>query len=175
MPRHRYRLEGMNGGKDPNAPYPGEWSWGYRALTADCIGAVMWAIGTSRFHEQFGEYGGAMNTDSILLDAGVHPTKKGHGRRTFFAPIDRPELAALAVRPGIFDAKTGARLRPGHVRLVVDPLPAEFDPAEPSCRRDVHLIDCASTRSKQTGAAIAERTGLSLDGYVWLRYLRFRN
>lgn len=66
-----YRLKpGHNGGMDPTAEHCGQWSYGGRQLTADCIGLVMWASGLNRWQKGYkGPSGEWLDCNAIFKDA----------------------------------------------------------------------------------------------------------
>lgn len=65
-----YRLKDYNGGKYPLATWCGEWSYGDRTPTADCIGLVLWASGIDRHQPGYhGSLGEDLNCESLMDDA----------------------------------------------------------------------------------------------------------
>jgi hypothetical protein len=145
--------EGMrNGGRDPRAPdCASHWTDGNGKewATTDCIGFAMYVVGGSRRQRVlFPHYGGAINTDSILIDA--------RGPRALFRPC-RPKLGALLVLGGTFATVDGKRKRtkPGHVLVVVGGVPAEM-PTTTDELFDMLLVAHASpSNKKKVGRAIA--------------------
>jgi hypothetical protein len=150
--RIAYRIDGGNGGTDPLAPHCASWSYGWRVPTSDCVGLACWAIGTSRFHKEFTEYGGDMNTDSMILDA--------DGKRSFYTDADRPRVGGLCVTPSIFTK--GRPRRPGHVGVIVK-VPTEWDPKAPQWDL-VHVVHCHGPQSAVHMPAISLG-----DAWLWMR------
>jgi hypothetical protein len=125
----RYHLGA--GDKNPNSPSPFSWSNG--VYGCDCIGAVCWALGTPRFRKDFPEYGGWINCDSALMDAGVHAAEGGAGGHKFFEPVDRADVVpgCIVIYPSIrarelwspdelrdMGIKPTDRIRVGHVGFI---------------------------------------------------------
>lgn len=158
----RYRLSPNNGGKNPYAQHPADWSYGRRTPTCDCIGLVVWCLGFDRLQKgHFEARGGWANTDSILADA--------YGPAEFFEVIDAPELGCVVVYGSV---RRNGRRRPGHIGLVVDPLPAEFSSDYKECWTDVRVIHCSRGNDTRTGAAVRETSA-----YAWRRrgvFLRYK-
>jgi hypothetical protein len=154
----RYRLRKKNGGKDPNAPHPAAWSYGVRVPTADCVGFVAWTLGFDRYQprdydrESGGDviYGGWINTDSMIMGAAA--LEPG-----WFQEIDEPEVGAIVVYGSRY--RRGRPRKAGHVGMIVDPLPAEFEIMEPDCWRDLRVVHCSSGNDRRHGAAIQETSG----------------
>lgn len=159
----QYRLRGgFNGGKDPFAQHPGSWSppdnqkmpWSSGgAWTCDCSGFVSWCLGIDRYQPEFPHYGGWVSTDSILMDA-----RTGGD---WFEEIPAPELGCVVVYGGA--RRKGKRIRVGHVGLVVDPLPAEWD----KNWSDLRVIHCSSGNGRRFGQAVWET-----DGRIWSKHGR---
>ena len=172
----RYRLPKFNGGKDPLADHPADWSYGKRSPTCDCIGFIAWSLGFDRYQPVHFDrnkkgkviYGGYINTNSSILAANsLEPS--------WFEEVCAPELGCLVVYGGTRNKKTGKR-RAGHIGIVVGPLPAEWDPEANECWRALRVVHCSSSNDRITGGAIQET-----DGWTWrhsrrpskfLRYLR---
>ena len=56
----KYRLSKFNGGKDPYAQHPADWSYGNRTPTCDCAGFVAWCLGYDRYQPgKFEPYDGS--------------------------------------------------------------------------------------------------------------------
>ncbi len=156
----RYRLSRNNGGKDPHARHPADYSYAFKTPTCDCSGFVAWCLGFDRFQEAtFSQFSGWVSTDSMIIEA----RRKG----AWFEEIRFPELGALVVTPGV--RRHGRRIRVGHVGMMTG-LPAEWDPAEPPWT-DLIVTHCSSSNSRLTGGAI-RTTGWSSGGGVFLRYLK---
>jgi hypothetical protein len=126
-----YRLDdsGRLGGDDPSAPHCADWSYGYRTLTADCIGFALYCAGLSRFQPGYqGLNGSWLNTDSAIHDA--------EGPMTFFRPV----FGGERVLPGdlLVSRSTyalGVRKSVGHIGVIVRPRPSD---------RFEHLVvDCS--------------------------------
>lgn len=141
-----YRLETANGGKNPFAQNCGDWSYGDRTMTADCVGAVCFWLGIDRYQPDpnvFPEYGGWMNTDSIIE----------HAQALHWPPADlwRPVVGPLLpVRAGdvLVSPSTrkplGGRV-PGHIGLIVRPATRVSD---------ILVIDCSPTHGKDTAIGL---------------------
>jgi hypothetical protein len=142
------------GGRNPDAPNPFTTRDGM--LGCDCVGFTSWCLGHDRFQPgRFAHYDGWINTDSMIADA--------RGRRTWYAPIARPEPGDVVVFPSI--TRDGKRIRLGHVGLVVavpDEFPEAFAFHWPDVTRRgwlarVRVIDCAgSALRRKAGRAVAE-------------------
>ncbi len=104
-----YRLEELNGGKDPYAPHCADWSYGCRTPTADCIGFVLWSTGVDRLQPTFaGLVGPWLHCGSLLADA--------RGAKVWC------ELVTGGVLPGDW------LLTEDHIGMVVRPAPSpDFD------------------------------------------------
>lgn len=77
----------LGGSASPNAATP--WSWVGAQRGADCVGGVLWALGCKRHDDSFPEYEGDINTDSMLMDAGLCGLG-GKGAQAFFSPLTGP-------------------------------------------------------------------------------------
>lgn len=119
---------GKNGAAETPFEYQSIWDYGSK-YRADCIAAVLWAHGQSRFDKAFPEYGGWINVDSALLDAGC---VIGHaGKKLYFKELGRNEKATVgdilmfpSVRAGeVEDTALPAteRIRIGHTGLISGP------------------------------------------------------
>lgn len=110
---------GRLGGDDPTAENCADWSYGYRTLTADCVGFALYCAGLARYQPGFSGLNGSwLNTDSIIADA-------IGGRRTFFEEVKdgRAVLPGdLLVSRSTFVA--GVRVKAGHVGVIVRPAPS---------------------------------------------------
>lgn len=163
----RYRLAaGHNGGADPLAEHPASWSFGDRVPTCDCTGLVCWALGFDRLQPHaFPHYGGYINTDSALIDAG--------SSRSFFEPRDGiPVVGDVVIYGG--QTRDGKRVKVGHWGIVVL-AHRDFEPGNPTRRNFelIRIVDCSSSMSRKTGAAIHERgAGLWAKRGQFLRYVR---
>jgi hypothetical protein len=143
------------GGKDPNAPHPATWHEALRRWVCDCSGFTAWALGFDRYQPaRFPEEW--INTDSMIADA-----ERGGD---WFEILAAPDLGCLVV----YDA--GRKV--GHVGLVVDPLPAEWDPEHPSWDL-VRVVHCSSSNARNHGGAIQETSAALFRGRDarLLRYL----
>lgn len=154
-----YRLDnsGLLGGDDPSAPLCADWSYGYRTLTADCIGFALWAAGMSRYQPGYvGMNGSWLNTDSLVRDA--------EGQMKYVRPV----MSGERVLPGDFFVTTskyvmGIRREVGHIGIVVRPRPSDaFEHL---------LIDCSPFHGKTT--AIGLRKPWSTEGH-FLRPLHYK-
>lgn len=141
----QYRLLKANGGKDPWAQHPADWSYGKRTPTCDCSGFVAWCLGYPRRLD-----GRWYSTDGMLRDA--------RGARRVFEVIETPELGCVAVYGGRW--RGAERLRAGHVGIVTG-VPAEWSGNNWS---DLEVTHCSSTNARRTGGAIA-----ITDGLLWGR------
>lgn len=111
-----------NGGRDPRAAdCATHWKDGNGVewATGDCVSLVVWSGGYSRRMELFDEYEddqgrGAINTDSMLLDANSTSRTKRHLYRKLAAPV----RGCVITMPSLRDAR-GKRLSPGHTGRVV--------------------------------------------------------
>lgn len=127
---------GNLGGDDPTAPHCADWSYGWRKLTADCVGFMLYCAGISRQQPDYAGLNGMwLNTDSILSDA--------RGHRRFFRFLDAGERvlpADLLVSPSVF--VNGTRTKDGHCGVIIRPKPSDaFD----------HLvIDCSPRHGRTT-------------------------
>lgn len=148
----RYRLSRANGGKDPHAPYPADWSFGGRVPTCDCTGFVCWSLGIDRYQPEFPVYGGWVNTDSAIIAS---------ERGVWFEPIEAPEVGCVAVYGG--ERYDGRRTRVGHWGVVTG-VPAEWAADLIDCWDALRVTHCSSSRSRKTGAAIHETSGR-----IWAR------
>lgn len=107
-----------NGGRDPRARDCAsvwkdgngkEWS------TADCVALTVWSGGYARRLEAFDEYEdsegrGAINTDSMLLDA--------RHTQSVYRKLEKPRRGCVITMPSLRDTN-GKRLSPGHTGRVV--------------------------------------------------------
>lgn len=152
---HAYRLEDNNGGKNPYAEDPGDWSYGYRVKTSDCIGFITWAAGFDRFQKyHFPEYGGWINTDSILEHAAA-----GH-EKPWFKVIDAKDAKAgdfLVV--GSTRSAILRRRIPGHIKMIVRP-------ATPVSK--ILVVDCSPSNGRESAIMVKEQA--SLGKYKVVRY-----
>ena len=142
-----------NGGRDPKAPTCASvWQDGNGKTwhTADCVAFAMHTVGASRNQKgRFRTYGGAINTDSMLMDA--------DGPRDLFVPLDLPQLGCLIVIPSIY--KNGVRLKPGHVGVLVGGVPAEKPDTLVELLAMLEVAHCSpSNRKRGDGRAIAITT-----------------
>jgi hypothetical protein len=89
------------GGTNPNQATP--FTWKGAAYGSDCVGFLMWCLGVPREHPSFPEYKGWINTDSAMIDAGIHPTEKGYSTKAFFTPVERKDVVpgTIVVYPSI--------------------------------------------------------------------------
>ncbi len=105
------------------------WTHSEHGYGSDCVGfAMAWCYKVPRERDGYNEgwwasVGGWLNTDSLIEQA------EHMGRDRVVEIADRPMLGDLLVFPSI-RAKTGKRLRIGHVGIVVG-VPAEWDAAAP--------------------------------------------
>ncbi len=179
----RYRLKaGYNGGFDPRLVHPASFSYGRRTPTADCVGFVAWAQGWDRYQSREFDrnkkgaiiYKGWINCDSALRAArSPNPS--------WFEEIEVPELGCLVVYGSIYlKRKPGddkRKRKPGHIGIVVDPLPAEWDPEFRECWQELQVVHCSSSNDRKNGGAAIQQTS----GWAWrwkrrpskfLRYMR---
>ncbi len=140
-----YRLDdsGCLGGDDPAAENCGDWSYGYRRLTADCIGFALYCAGIARRQPGYnGSRGEWLNTDSVLDDAA--------GPMKFFRFLsvsagEKPlpgDLCVSASTKGILTS------RPGHIGVVIRPAPS------PAYNHLV--IDCSPFHGRDTAVGLRE-------------------
>lgn len=154
-----YRLDdsGRLGGDDPSAPHCADWSYGYRTLTADCIGFALYCAGLSRYQPGYAGLNGSwLNTDSLVWDA--------NGPMKFVRPV----FSGEKVLPGDFFVTTskytmGIRREVGHIGIVVRP--------KPSDAHEHLLIDCSPFHGRTT--AIGLRKPWSVKGQ-FLRPLHYK-
>lgn len=136
-----YRLETANGGKNPFAQNCGDWSYGNRTMTADCVGAVCFWLGIDRYQpdpEVFPEYGGWMNTDSIIQHADADAAL---WRRLRLG--ESPRAGDVLVSPSTRKLLGGRK--PGHIGLIVRPATRVSD---------ILVIDCSPTHGKDTAIGL---------------------
>lgn len=151
-----YRLEYPNGGTDPTASDPfARWSKpgsSFINITADCIAGALWCQGVDRKQpERFPIWGGAINCDSLLMDA--------RDQAACFRLLDRPEPGCMLVYDSVDYDHDGDRDRVGHIMTITD-VPAEWDPASLECWRAIKGADVAARR----GRANMATTGLGWFG-----------
>lgn len=135
------------GGTDADRGHPGQWSTERLRWLSDCSGFVCWAWGLDRRQETFP--GSWLSTDGILREAAT-PNRTD----PWFEFLDTPELGCLVVY-----GRAGQK--PGHVGIVVDPIP-EWDPKEPRLTQPwlkLHVVHCSSGNQRRYGGAIAETNG----------------
>jgi hypothetical protein len=96
-----------NGGTNPGAPHPAA-PHPTMGLTLDCTGFACWSAGFSRHRGDFVEYGGDINTTSMIKDA--------DNTQSVFSRIKDPIPGCFIVVPGRYTL--GVRIRPGHVGVV---------------------------------------------------------
>ena len=109
-----------SGGRDPSArDCATHWKDGNgkKWATTDCVGLACWAAGIPRVLKRFKQYGGRINTDSMILDA--------EDTQSVFRRAARPHRGCFIVMPGRFD-ENGKRISPGHVGIITGVLIAEF-------------------------------------------------
>lgn len=89
----------------------------------DCIAAVLWAFKCPRKTGMFPEYGGDINVDSALMDAGC--IKGDYVLRKFFVELEVGEPGDILMFPSVRAGELGdksypaaARLRIGHTGLI---------------------------------------------------------
>lgn len=149
-----YRLG--DGGKDPSAEHCGDWSYGYRTLTSDCIGFVMWALGIDRYQKAgFPEFSGWLNTDSILLHIAAKHEKP------WFIPV---ELKDAKVGDLLVVGSTRSWLgkrKPGHIKMIV----RVATPVSPML-----VVDCSPSNG---AAAVAIKEQAKLGKYRVVRFTGF--
>ena len=149
----KYRLSKYNGGKDPYADHPADWSYGLRTPTSDCAGFVAWALGYDRKQiGTFPKWGGWINTDSMIAEA------RQFG--DWFEEISEPEVGCLLVTPSIY--KGGKRTKVGHVGMVVE-VPEVWD----GDTRSLTVVHCSSrpkgrSAVKRTNGAFGATRGVLL-------------
>lgn len=110
----------------PTTSSPLKWDSPVHPLGCDCSTALMWGLKVSRVHQDFPEYGGHINVDSALMDAGCIPGD--HSRRAFFTEITAPEMVEEgdilmfpSVRAGELSytaVPASTRIRIGHTGLI---------------------------------------------------------
>lgn len=129
------------GGEKPTSVTPFGWRGAQNG--ADCIGAVMWALGCPRHHEAFPEYEGDINTDSAIMDA--TGDMGGKGKHAFFRVAPAVHPGCLVIYRSVWardvwttpealaasGRKAGDMVRMGHVGLVVGWDGIGPDPANP--------------------------------------------
>lgn len=192
--RGRYVLGA--GGTNPNAPTP--FTWKGPVNGADCIGAVCWALGTPRFNKAFPEYGGWINCDSAMMDAGLLP---GEGKRAFFEPVEKHDVVpgVLVVFPSIRAAelwpgresehgfKPSDRVRIGHIGIVAgweglqDPFKLDETPWDGDLSKLVTIECRASWPAVRMGKNVSflgnttyKRKGETFTNEKWrCRFMRF--
>jgi hypothetical protein len=165
------------GGRDPWAAEP--WTERDGVVGSDCIGFVMWCLGSDRLRQDvktgtIASYGGWVNTDSAIGDA--------RGARQLFEVTDKPRPGDVIVYPSIYEG--GKRKRVGHIGLIVD---VTFDvsnwtsnlwkrPASErkNFLRHIKVIDCAAALTRRVlGRAVKETDGnggWNKPDAVFLRY-----
>lgn len=115
------------------------WPWNERHQ-ADCSAVACWALG-------FARNDGDWNTTKILRDALRRDGKDGP--RTRFAVRRHPSEVRpgdVLVKDGIFDPKTGKRLRPGHIGIAMK-IPVGFDWNDPEWWRYSMIGHCSPSNS----------------------------
>lgn len=155
-----YRLDdsGQLGGDDPTAPHCADWSFGYRTLTADCIGFALYCAGIARYQPDYkGLNGSWLNTDSVVADA--------QRIRRFFDTVDAGE----EVKPGdlmVTRSKytLGVMTKRGHIGVIVRPAPS-------AAFNDL-VIDCSPFHGRTT--AIGLRKEPWARDYVVVRPLSYK-
>jgi hypothetical protein len=161
-----------NGGRNPEAMTCAT-TWtdakGHVWHTSDCIGFLAWDNGFSRKQpkEVFSTYDGAINCDSLIIDArgdGWQDRKnRKPPRRQMFQEITRPYPGCMIVMPSIYP--TGGGRIPGHCGEVVE-VPAEWDPKTPQLEL-VRVIHCSPSNVKRCGQAIGETSGVIWSSRQW--------
>lgn len=167
----KYILGG--GGKNPNSKTPHTWTKG--VYGSDCIGAVCWALGIPRHHDQFPEYSGDINCDSAMLDAALIKGGKGLGK--FFRAIRRKRVypGCIIIYRSIRAKEVGLekaygpqyRVRIGHVGLVagwdglVDPKQAFVEAPEPGTKWDGRLASLVTVECCSSTPAIRMRRNIN--------------
>jgi hypothetical protein len=144
------------GGKVKGSDTPLE-DW-HSAKYCDCFGAVTWAYDQPRHDPAFSEYGGDLNVDSALMNAGC--IKGDHERKDFYIEVQPHEaepgdlVAFPSVRAhelGVTAVPPATRLRMGHIGMI-SVVPSSHGPAD---IEDMTIIECSA--GKGPGPAIKER------------------
>lgn len=149
---------GSLGGDDPTAPHCADWSFGYRTLTADCVGFALFCAGIARYHPDYkGLNGGWLNTDSVIADA--------QRIRRFFREV----TAGDPVLPGDLMVSRskfalGVRIKDGHIGVIIRPAPS-------AAFNDL-VIDCSPYHGRTT--AIGLRKEPWVKDYVIARPLHYK-
>lgn len=137
-----YRLDdsGLLGGDDPTAEHCADWSFGYRTLTADCIGFALYCVGIARYQPGYAGLNGAwLNTDSVITDA--------ERQQQFFelvGPGDEIRPGDLMVTRSTF--ALGVRVKPGHIGVIVRP--------SPSAAFEHLIVDCSPFHGRTTAIGL---------------------
>ena len=151
----RYRLG--EGGGDPLAAHPADWSENRRQWEVDCSGFAAWCLGIARRHRAFPLWDGYISTTSIWHAAG---SPDGTEAARWFRFVDAPRPGDLVVYPNRY--ALGIRVGIGHVGIVSRaPTGANVWTAR--------VIDAASRPSNKLGRAITERD----DASIWQQRGRF--
>ena len=124
-----YRLEpGHNGGSDPMAPHCGSPSFGDRVYTADCVGFVLWCLGSDRLQPGFKGFNGEwLNCASILRDS--------QREQLYFEPVPDPTHVLPA----------DALITATHIGLIVRVGAGDFD-----CL----VADCSPRHGRKTAVGL---------------------
>lgn len=161
------------GGSTANPDWP-TWPWNSKHQL-DCSALVGWL-------NDYARNDGDWNTDKIVSDAvrydRINHVLKGPGPQTRFevvAVVDN-ETGVMLVGPGktvqpgdtlvyggIFDPKTGERVKPGHTGGVYKLAPG-FTPTSPTWWRDMQVVHSSPSNSQThgTGHAVA-----ATDAKIW--------
>jgi hypothetical protein len=145
-----YRLEDMNGGKDPYAPHCFDWSYGSRTPTGDCVALVLWASGLDRLQPDYaGSDGPWLRCPSLIADA--------DGARVWCAPVEYAKA-----RPGDW------LVTAGHIGEVIRG--PQYLP-NGKMTSDILVVDCSPRHAvaNETGEQNACAVGI---GYSWSKACR---